>query len=217
MDSSRPGSRQRAFWILSPGDFPGASALILPGWPRWPQEAGQPQSHWGRADLKVKAVREPGGWTTATPRRSPRLALRRSHGLLLPQVRKSIFGRKEEREQGSPQEPDVIGFFFFKLFFICSNMLSIARKNTITKNNLERIEFILLTLSHQSLLSHSLDKTGTKVRQEPRGRNPSTDHRRMLLPRLVLRLDSTSFVVHPGSTAQGCHCPQWAGPSHIHH
>lgn len=111
----------------------------------------------------------------------------------------------------------MIGDFFFKLFFICSNMLSIARKNTITKNNLERIEFILLTLSHQSLLSHSLDKTGTKVRQEPRGRNPSTDHRRMLLPRLVLRLDSTSFVVHPGSTAQGCHCPRWAGPSHIHH
>lgn len=90
---SQHGSRQRAFWTLSPGDLPGASALILP---RWPQEAGQPQSHWGLAGLKIKTVRKPGGWPIAAfpqpPRQPPCLDLSRSHELLLPQVRKSIFG-----------------------------------------------------------------------------------------------------------------------------
>lgn len=40
----------------------------------------------------LKAVSEPGGEITSTPRLQPCLALSRSHGLPFPRVRKNIFG-----------------------------------------------------------------------------------------------------------------------------
>lgn len=44
-----------------------------------------------------------------------------------------------------------------------------------------------------------------------------TGHGGALLIGLLAMTCSSCFLTQPGPPAQGCHCPQWAGPYHVNH